>query len=116
MVAGPPTTQISSAPPGMTHADEPLDCTRQKFAPIVDTVFASMFGAGTLVAIPGAYFAATDDDDWNRMYGIMLIGMAAIYAGLATPFYYSAKSGYRKVAACRAAHEQRSHRLGALTP
>gem|GEM_PF-6556113 len=113
MVAGPPSAQVSSGPPGMTRAEEPLDCTREKFAPIVDTVFASMFGVGTLVAIPGVYFAATDDDEWNRMFGVMLIGAAAVYAGLAAPFYYSAKSGYRKVDACRAAHEQRRNTLGA---
>jgi hypothetical protein len=112
-VAGPPSAQMSSAPPGMTRADAPLDCTREKLAPIVDTVFASMFGAGTLVAIPGAYLVATDDDDWNRMFGVTLIGAAVVYAALAAPFYFSAKSGYRNVAACRAAHEQRGYALGA---
>jgi hypothetical protein len=105
---------MSSAPPGMTYAEQPLDCTREKFAPIVDTVFASMFGVGTLVAIPGVYLAATDDDDWNQMFGVMLIGAAAIYAAMAAPFYFSAKSGYRKVDACRRAHEQRGFaQLGA---
>lgn len=113
MVAGPPTANVSSAPPGMTSAEEPLDCTREKFAPIVDTVFASIFGAGTLVAIPGVYFAATEEDDYNQMFGVMLIGAAAIYAGLAAPFYFSAKSGYREVEACRQAHEQRGYVFGA---
>ncbi len=107
MVAGPPSAQVTSGPPGTTRAEEPLDCTREKFAPIVDTVFASMFGVGTLAAVPGVYLAATDDDEWNRMFGVMLIGAAAIYAGIAAPFYYSAKSGYRKVDVCRAAHERR---------
>jgi hypothetical protein len=113
MVAGPPGPSVSSAPPGMTHAEQPLDCTREKFAPVVDTVFASVFGVGTLVAIPGVYFAATEEDDYNQMFGVMLIGAAAVYAALAVPFYYSAKSGYRKVEACRAAHEQRGYVFGA---
>ncbi len=113
MVAGPPGPQMSSAPPGMTHAEAPLDCTREKFAPVVDTVFASVFGAGTLVAIPGVYLLATDDDDWNQMFGGMLLGGAVLYAALAAPFYFSAKSGYRKVDACRAAHERRGFMLGA---
>ncbi len=112
MVAGPPSAQMSSAPPGMTHAEAPLDCTREKLAPIVDTVFASIFGAGTLVAIPGVYLAATEEDDWNQMFGGMLIGAAVLYAGLAVPFYFSAKSGYRNVDACRAAHERRGYMLG----
>lgn len=112
MVAGPPSAQ-PSGPPGMTQAEAPLDCTREKFAPIVDTVFASMFGAGTLVAIPGVYFVATEEDDWNQMFGAMLIGAAVVYAGIAAPFYFSAKSGYRKVDACRAAHERRGYVLGA---
>jgi hypothetical protein len=105
---------MSSAPPGMTHAEQPLDCTRERTAPVVDTVIASMFGVGTLVAIPGTYLVATDDDDWNQMFGVMLIGAAAVYAAMAVPFYFSAKSGYRKVDACRRAYEQRGFaQLGA---
>lgn len=91
----------------MTAPEQPLDCTREKFAPYVDTVFATMFGTGTLVAIPGMYLATTEEDDWNQMFGVMLIGAAAVYAAMATPFYFSARSGYRNVAACRAAHAHR---------
>lgn len=106
MVAGPPGSQSSNAPPGMTRPEAPLDCTREKIAPIIDTVFASIYGVGTLVAIPGTYLVATDDDEWNQMFGVMLIGSAVVSAAVAAPFYFSAKSGYRKVAACRAAHER----------
>lgn len=108
MVAGPPPTQVSMTTPGLTRAEAPLDCTREKFAPIVDTVFASIFAFGATAAIPGgAVLLATEDDEYNRMFGGILIGAGLVYAALALPFVYSARSGYRDVTACRAAHASR---------
>ena len=113
MVAGPPTAAISTGAPGSTMPlDQPLDCSREKFAPIVDTVFASLFGFGTAIAVPAGAILVTSSDDWNRMYGGMLIGAGVVYAALATPFYFSARRGYRDVAACRRAHELRDIHIG----
>ena len=112
MVAGPPPSSgpvTSVGPPSevaATSIRSPVGCTRQKFAPIVDTVFGGMFGAGAAVTLPaGAVLLATaGNDEYNQGFGVLLLGMAVVYAAMATPFVLSARSGYRDVAACRDAY------------
>lgn len=114
MVAGPQpasTGVVISGPPGSAEASiaassSPGDCTREKFAPIVDTVFASQFAAGAAVTAPLGTALAFSKDDWNQMFGVMLIGASVTYALMAWPFIVSARTGYRKVAACRRAYER----------
>jgi len=110
MVAGPPPASqpvAGAGPPSqVAPLRSPVGCTRQKFAPIVDTVFASMFGAGAAITLPaGAVVLATaNGDDYNQFFGGMLLGVSLVYAAMATPFILSARSGYRDVAACRDAY------------
>jgi hypothetical protein len=44
------------------------------------SAFASMFGLGTLVVVPGAVALTTSSDDWNQMFGAMLIGAGLVYS------------------------------------
>lgn len=112
MVAGPPPASVAVSevgPPGEVgpvSIRSPVGCTRQKFAPVVDTAFASLFGLGAAVTLPvGAVVLATaGHDDYNQFFGVMMLGVSVVYAAMATPFVLSARSGYRKVAACREAY------------
>lgn len=95
----------------------PLDCSREKFAPIVDTVFTSIYGVSSAVYVSaGTVLAVSTDDGWNRMFGAMMVGAGVVAAAIATPFLFSARSGYRDVAACRRTHERRRLLYGIQQP
>ena len=108
MVAGPPQTPVAAVGPPSEVASirSPVGCTRQKFAPIVDTVFATLFGVGAAITAPvGVVVLATaGNDDYNQGFGVILLGASLVYAAMATPFVLSARSGYRDVTACREAY------------
>lgn len=106
MVAGPPPppTVPHGGPPGLAvKRREPLRCTHSRAVPHVDMTVAVTYGAaGALMAIGGGALLMSSDD-YNRLMGGAYVFAGAISVGFATPFYLSARSGYRKVAACRTA-------------
>jgi hypothetical protein len=89
----------------------PLRCTRTRSAPRTDVFLASFFGVvaagGITLGTVGVVASADDGDEYNRFMSFMFLGAGLVYAGIATPFVFSARSGYRDVAACRAAYLRR---------
>jgi hypothetical protein len=112
MVAGPPPDppQLAGAgAPGQvapTPMRSPVGCTRQKFAPHVDRVFASFFGVGAAIMVAGGIvgLAVNPRDDYNQFMGVMMVGTGGLGLLLAWPWWKSSRSGYRDVEACRAAY------------
>jgi hypothetical protein len=71
-----------------TNNRSPPECTRDPAAPIADTAIA-------VVAVVGAVYFATSDDD-NATLGVI------VDSGLAAGFAASAYVGFRRVTRCRA--------------
>lgn len=83
LVDGPPPTS-------QQQPDRPLDCTKSRLVPAIDTAIAAL-------ATVGAIYFLVEGDDQQRTLG------TAVEAGLAAGFGFSAYKGFTRTSRCREA-------------
>lgn len=98
------------APPRPAQPEAPLDCTESRAAPAADTALAvlSGIGAGLGLLVAATEKSCSDSGAWGSLFCMTssertaLVGTSVALLAAGVVFGFSAASGYRDTAACRA--------------
>jgi len=91
---------VQKRPPPPVEAAPPVQCTSSAAAPILDTVFASLYGLGGAAAVV-AGAVAQGGDSLDVGLGKAQIAMGALWLAAGVALAFSAAHGYAAISDCR---------------